>query len=132
MNVLPFSFSILLSLSCEQTSNQNDEMVSTPLAEHALVKSLSYTRHQETQISNHEANEIKIRIETNTETGNVRTYNYVYTNNLISHVEVMVFLPTTQSIEKRFCRSVDGNKQNRHGKIGFEFAIRSTASISNS
>ena len=91
MNKIRLHFAMLLSISCAQSSTSNEE-ISSSLAENLLVQSISYTKFQDSQSSNfidnyyYEGSKIESRTETNLDTGNVQTYEYTYTNNLISSV----------------------------------------------
>ena len=88
-----FYFATLSLISCQQTSGVDDETAFTGARENPLVQSISYTHHlasdsrRYTDTYDYEANKIKTRTETDNDSGYVRTYQYTYSDNVISKVQ---------------------------------------------
>lgn len=93
MNRPLFQIIFAFSISCSQTSNSIEDKSPAYFGESPNVKSISYTNNQGYQTLNfvdeylYEENFIKIRTETNMDTGHVLTYNYTYTDDAITSVQ---------------------------------------------
>ena len=92
MNNILFYCIIITSISCSELSTNSEEISSTSLGDNPLVESISYSKIQGSQtvqfVDNYyyEGSALEGRTETNLDAGRIQTYEYTYTNNLISNV----------------------------------------------